>query len=639
MAPRRNEDALSRALGYFRESEEKHSEFVQKVEARYKAYRGVLDRVSDAAQWTSKLHPPYIQHIVETTLASMVEDRIRFRIRPRVTLELIHDPEASKRSKEGARAHQILFDWQIRQSRFNEIQRPFCLQNAIAGLTVAKTFWTTDRQRRRRLKRVEEPVLDHYGMPVTGPDGAPMSVTKMVEANGEVVVYDGPTTEVRDVRDFGWHEAAVSLERSRYVWDRVWLSPEEVRDAVSAGAFGPEVGGWAEKEISASLATSSQKDMYAYREQELFSQDRTKDLVEVVEVWDTLRREVTTFANRSALLSHKPFPFWHEQPPFVVCSTQPDLFRIPGVSQVEKISHLQTMLWDLQNQRIDNLRLINNAIFLFSFDAEDADQYTFEPGARWPVEDPTQVNMWSPNVIPAEVSLGAEALMKGDLQNLSGGFPFASGTDSQTVDQKTATGASIVSSLAQRSVNLARAQLNMAWGRVGEQRMLLNQQFLRTATVVPVVGLDGEEYAETVTPELLAGDFSFEMEPSSDALMKQEDQAAAQGMLQTIVSIVPVVSALAQAGAAKMINIDAFVEDFLKAFGKEDTDRYFASQAPPSVGAAPQSPTGPQGQTGGVTAPQSIDPAVSPSAQTSLAPTTMLQRLMASQGGGQNTPL
>lgn len=646
---RPNQEALDRAVAYFDEAKKHHRAFVTKVEENYKSYRGIIEEGTQAAQWTSKAHPPYINHIVETTLASLVDDELRYQIRPRPNIEMLLDPNAAARAVEGAKLHQALWDWQIKRDGFSYIQRPFVLQNAIAGMTVAKTFWTEKSERRRKMVPQQEPLTGPDGTPMTDPMGQPIMTTTLKEQTAVSVVYDGPTTEVRDVRDFLWHESAVSVDKARYVIDRVWLTLEEIEQAVSDGTMGPDAGGWSIAEVKKALGEGKDfKDDLAYREQELWSIDRTKDLIEVLEVWDQVERDRIVVANRKALLGFGDFPFFHAGPPFVVCSTQPDLFRIPGISQVEKVLHLQNLLWSVMNQRIDNLKLINNAIFWFRPDIEDPDEYEFEPGARWPVEDPAQVQMWAPQVIPAEVSLGAESIIKGDLQNLAGGFPFTSSTESQTVDQKTATGASIVTNIAQRSINLAKTEVYRAWEQVGYQRMVLNQQFIREVTVAPLIGLDGQREFQLILPELLAGDYDFILEPISDTLMKQEEQASANALMQLALATMPVMIPLAQAGQGKVLNLQAFVEDLLRAYDKEDTDRYFSRFTPPPMAGMPgqqqgtppangQVPQPGQPNPVGITGPNSINPAVSPGAQVSNSPITNLQRSLAlSNGGGTN---
>ena len=641
---RPNQEALDRAVGYYTEASKSHVEFARGVEKRYNSWRGIVESVQDSESWIPTPHPPYILHIVETTLASLVEDKLRYRIRPRPTIEMMRDPAAAERLRAGAFAHQALFDWQVKKDKFNQIQRPFLLQNAIARLTVAKTFWDERSERRRQMVTVNDPLLDDMGMPVLDPmTGQEITIPRLEQKTGFVTVYDGPTTEVRDVRDFLWHESAVSIDKARYLIDRVWMGKEEIEEGFSGEdpVFGPTMGGWSKKDCLELLSTTAdQSDEFKTREKTVFSQDPTKDLIAVCEVWDQVRGEVVTFANGAALLSFREdYPFFHEKPPFTVVSTQPDLFRVEGISQVEKVEHLQELLWTIMSQRIANLELVNNAIFFFRPDIEDPDAYPFVPGARWPVEDPAQVNMWTPDVISAEVSLGAEALIKGDIQQLAGGFPFSSGTDSQVVDQKTATGASIVTSIAQRSIDLQKQQVYYGWEHIGQQRMILNQQFIREETAAPVLGLDDEEELVEILPELLHGDFDFNLEAMPDALMKQEEQASAQALLQLAMTIVPAAAQLSQAGAAKMINLDAFVEDTLIAFGKEDTNRYFLSspaQAAPGQQGTPPAAADPSGG-GGVTASQSVDPSVSPSADISMAPSTLMHRAQSlAKGGARN---
>jgi len=630
------QEELERALGFFFEAKTQHSSFVEQVEKRYTAWRGTLEYGEEAAQWTSKLHPPYVQHIIETSLSSLIEDRLSYKIRPRHTLG---SPETAAALRKGAEAHQIIFDWQTRESKLSEIQRPFILQNAIAGVSIAKTYWTTQEQRRRQMVPVEQPVLHPITEePIYDPfTGKMVTIPRMEERTRVTTIYDGPTTEVVDVRDFFWHEAATSLDTSDYLIHRSWMRWDQIEDAFQNEAFGPERGGWSLEQVQKRIGDNGREsftDELGGRESALFNMDRTKNRLEVLEVWDQRRNRVVTILNRTALLAARDFPFWHEKPPFAACVTQPDLFMIPGISVVEKIKDLQSALWTTMNQRIDNLNLVNNAIFWFRPDIEDIDEYTFEPGARWPVEDPTQIQAWAPNPMPAEVSLGAEALFKGDLQNLAGGFPFSSGTDSGNVDQTTATGASLVTGLAQRAVNLAKGRIRMAFGEIGDQRLVLNQQFIREPMVVPVLGVDDEEILHEIWPEILSGDYSITQEVTSDAATKQEEQASEQAKLQMAAQLAPVLAQLSQAGAAKMINMDAFVEDFLKAFGIEDTERYFvaaAPPAPPAQGGGAPAPPGAQGP-GGTTAPQASD-ATSPSSQVSLSPEVLMQRALAARGG------
>ena len=646
MATKREIDEKLQAARQFLEGTESyHAEIMRKVDRRSNAYHAILDIQREAAarlkdSWQSQLYPPYVMHIVDSTLASMVESNLRFKIRPRVTPAMGRDPELARKAREGAEAHQALSDWQMRQSKFTRIQRPFLLQNAIAGITVAKTRWSEQLERRRQMEAVEKPLLDEFDDPIIDyATGQPMTYVDLQETVRTEVVYDGPITEVIDVHDFRWMKSARDMTSSRYIGHRFRISFDELEEGFKdGGPYGPQRGGWSWQKVKKELGeTREMKDSYGTRWGHKGESRHDEGLLELWEVYDQFKKCVVTMigANNGILLAYSDeMPFHHEQPPFVVCTTQPDLFEFVGISQVEKVQALQEMLWRMMNQRVDNVQLLNNAIVMYRPDLHDADALPFEPGAMWPMEDPEQVKMWSPDPIPAEISLGSEALLKGDMQNLASTFPFSSGAESQTVDQKTATGASIVSALAQRSIDMAKQPVYDSLQDIGQQRLILTQQFTREPTFAVVLGLDDQDEIMEILPDVLTGDYEFVQEPIPDALMVQQEQAKMQAAVQVITQAMPVISQLAAMGMASMINFDALMQDYLKALGIEDPVRYFLSRSPQgAVGGAGAGGGGgaPEQQALGITAGPGGQ---EPGSQMMDSPATNMQRALAMGGGG-----
>lgn len=614
--------SLERVLRDFDECRASHDVFVNKVEKRYKAYRGVLNRKSEAAKWTSKLHPPYVFQIVETIVGNMIDDRTSFQVRAR---PFVADMEEVEARKAGAKSLEYLLRYEQDLDHFQEKQRPFALQASIAGLTVAKNYWLYQHGPVKRLR----PKMDPIPHPETG---EPMGfVPSFGPAERVEVLKDDPTMEVVDVRDFYWHEAATSVEKAKYVIHRVWMLYDELQEMAARGIYDQA----AVDKLSDSRDFSSEA---SYREQSLFEADRTKDQIEVLEYWTNDR--VITVANRSVLLANKETPFWHREKPFVVCSSMPDLFRIPGVSDVEIVEELQEMLWTVMNQRLDNLMLINNAIILIRSDIDDPDQFEFAPGERWLVDDPKQVEMWTPDPMPATVSLEAEQQIKGDLQNITGGMPFVAGADSSQIDQKTATGVSIVTSLAQRRLQAKKQNFVLAHKRIAEQQVALLQQFMTEERVVQIVGQGGDPSFIRIKPQDIQGRFNVEIEAKADSLMRQEKRAEGQALVQVASQIAPIAQAV-----GSPLNLRAFIEDWLRDYDVIDVDRYFAppgSQAaqPPGLASQP-TPPGQASQPGqpapqGMTAPQATAAQVSPSNPSTMAPSTFMQRALAMTGGGRN---
>ena len=100
---------------------------------------------------------------------------------------------------------------------------------------------------------------------------------------------------------------------------------------------------------------------------------------------------MVTVGNREVLMRDKPNGFWHGNKPYIVCGAIPNFGQVNGKSIVETLAPVQKMLWFIQNQRLDNLKLLNNLIYLIRSDTDDATTFKWYPGAQWLVDDPDQV--------------------------------------------------------------------------------------------------------------------------------------------------------------------------------------------------------------------------------------------------------
>jgi hypothetical protein len=503
---------------------------------------------------------------------------------------------------------------------FAEKQRPFMQQDLIAGITVLKTFWTDEYRE----------VTDAYTKTVEVKDGMGNVIDTfdtVDERTARICVRDDATCEVRDVRDFIWPEQAPSVEKAEWLVDRTWETYASLKRMEDDGLY-ENVEKLKDKRGSASFKDVSE------REQKLRNVQRTKDLIEVLEYWTPER--VITVGNREVVLRDEPNPFWRGRMPFIVCSAMPDAFQIPGISVVEALAQLQEMLWTLQNTRLDNLQMLSNMITLIRSDVDDPDAFPWEPMAQWFVEDPGQVTVLPIDPTPATLTLQAEALLKGDLQNIMGGLPYSGGTDSQTVDQQTATGVSIITSIAQRIIQARKQHYLWAWSKLGKHFLLLYQQYLDGDKIVKVLGPIGAQSYKTIDRMALQGDFDVLIDVKGDSLMRQERRAEAQSLMQMAASVAPIA---AQLNAP--LNLKAYMENVLDSYDILDKERYFLPAAPPSLAPPPGSPPGappstPQSPNGsaGVTNPELAAGPLSPSAQggNSMSPEAAMARALSSRG-------
>ena len=174
--------------------------------------------------------------------------------------------------------------------------------------------------------------------------------------------------------------------------------------------------------------------------------------------------------------------------------------------------------------------------------------------------------------------MGAEAQIKQDMQNLAGSQPFTSTSEARGVGADTATEAALVSAIGQSATKQMKTQLNYAYERIGQQRLELNQQFVRQPVYAEMVGLDNEQEILEIIPEMLQGEFVFDIAPMNESLMRQERSAEANTLAQILFQV-------AQPAAAMgvLMNAKKIIEDLLEANDIQDKEAYFSAQPQPGV--------------------------------------------------------
>lgn len=571
------EQILSRVVRDVDEDLKHHDIWTEKVDRWYRAWRGVAEPNADAAQWRSQLFPPYILQVIETLAAGTQDPNPRWRVKPRP--QASQDMNAIEELSEGAEEIGYLLAAQRHEDGFAKKQAIHRKQGLIAGLSVWKPYWD--------------------------------------------YVRDDACVEVVDVRDWIWHESSVSVEAAQRITHRVWKTYDDLKLLEQKGVY---------SNVDELKNARSAHELLASREGDLFNADRTKDRIEVWECWYDGGKRVATVANKTVLLSDRENPFEHGKYPFVAASPIPDLFRIPGVSVVELIEAIQQMLWSLQGRRHESLELVGNAIVMVRDDVLDPSRFIFAPGEQWLVPDKDAVTIWQPDVKSAQITLDAEALLKADIQNIPGASPALLGQANAT--EQTATEISLLTNLAQRRLAAQKYQFTLADVEVAEHWIKLNSQFLEKERYVSYVGPDGEEGWALIDPELVKQPWRIVVDQMDESLVRQERRAEEQAKLQVALSAVPVMAAIGQP-----LNMQAFVEDFLDAFGVEDKAKYFSQAPQPAAvaqGGGPQmAPPGAEAPPEGVTAPEASGIS-SPSNEVSQSPLAAMQRMLSGSGGAVN---
>jgi len=553
-------DALGLVTGAMNEAERFSTSYVQKVEARYRAYRGIAEARKSGQEieaWRSNLTTPYILQTIEGMIATMLDPNPRWEVKPRP--QPFEPIEVILARTSGGRIASAALEWAMQNDDFHLKQRPFMQQDLIAGKTVAKIVWKTMKTRRTVLTPSESQILNQYGTVVS-------TFPTTEEKEKLITTFDGPTMIVRDVRDFFRPESAIGVDDAAWVIDRSWETYQCLKDKERAGLY-------RNVDEVKNAQNTQLAQQYTDREQLLRGQERTSGLIEVLEYWTNDR--VITVAARTVVLSDIPNPYRNGRKPFVICSALPDAFQMDGISVVESLGQIQEYLWSMQNQRLDNIKIMNNHVTLIRSDVDDADSFEFFPGAQWFVEDTEQVKQLPVDPTLGEMTIQTEQLLKGDLQNIMGGLPMAGGVSSGTIDQQTATGMNIITGIAQKIIQARKQHYAWAFAQVGEQFLGLMGQMMRRDRVIQVVGKSGAEALLIVNPLDLQGDFDVQVNVLDDVMLQGERRSSAQALMQAAAGVAPLTH----------LNMDAFVENLLDAYDIRDKPKYFAP-APGTAGAA-----------------------------------------------------
>ena len=625
---KKDDEARKKVLRAYADRKDGHAQLCADIERNEKAFLAVVERGADVEQWETQYTPPYAQQVVDTVVANLIDDRVRVNVRPR---PLMSDFETRERHIAGARAHELLLSYQLDRDRWSEKKATFMQQAAICGFTVAKVHWVTEETSVRTLDPVEVPTYDDYGNQIG-------TEIQQEENKGSHVIRDDPTIDVVRVEDFMFDGASLNIQRSPWIIHRVYTTLDDLKRLQKAGVY----SGVNQIPSDPDGYHTGPEDDFTSVIDELRSDKRNKNRVELMEYWckeaDGSQRAIT-LADRQYVIADRRFTFSHGEYPFVVCTTRPNRFQIPGRAILDSIRDAQSYLWTLMNQRLSNLRLVANTVVAYRDDLLDRDLFEIYPGATVAVQGDVReaIMPLQLDATPAMITLQAEALMKGDLQNLTGGMPFMSGTESSSIDQKTATGVSIVTSLAQRMVASQKQYITWAEEKMFQQMLHLNQQNIDSDRLIPIIGQEGAEAFMEIGPEVLAGTYHVNLTPSSESLMRQERRAEKMAMLQVANTVAPTFQLV---GAP--LNLKAFMEDYLEAMDVDDPEKYFAAQPQQPLGGQgpPQQPPGPpappgMAAPGGVTAPQATD-VNAPSNQQSQSGMAALQRMMAMSGGAAN---
>jgi hypothetical protein len=209
---------------------------------------------------------------------------------------------------------------------------------------------------------------------------------------------------------------------------------------------------------------------------------------------------VITVANRNVVIRAEKNPYPNGKRPFVKVCIDPNNFLFYGTGIADVLENTQIALNDTRNQRMDNINLILNKLFLVVKDANVNEQdlisrpggviYTDLPNGVTLLDTPdvTQSAYEEESILKqdAQEAIGVSDIVNGQLQDVGG-------ASKSEVLNKTAKGAQIAVEQAGSKFKYYMQNIEDAMRELGKKLYQYNQEFMTDEKVIRVLAPNGYE--------------------------------------------------------------------------------------------------------------------------------------------------
>lgn len=430
-------------------------------------------------QWGAELFIPYCFTTVETIVPRVLSTDPKMLVLPR-----------NEAAQSAAQRVQDLINNQQKDISYDLKLQAVARSGLKFGLGVQKVGWK--RQVRRVRQNKKRLILPGY---------------QTVES--EVVLFDGPTVEDVDIRDFFWDPAGKDIETCEWVIHRVWRSQDYVQKRVESGDWFP-----IDLERVAGMASHDRFTMDEPRMRAAGIDNQASDhKAKLHEVWEYHDRDrIITVLDKQLVVQNDVSPYFHRDLPFQIFRPTLAEHEFVGIGEIEPIAHLQSEINALRSQRRDNATLVLQKAFLYAEGFVDPDDLKIGPGKGIPIKG-TDINavikpLEFPD-IPASSYRESEEIQQ-DFERTTGvNDSLAGGGGGGTAGTDTATGIQLVQAAA--NVRIALKTKNMETETIqeaGRQFLELDRQHILKPVPIRVTDPSqdsGFRFVE-VTPEDLGSD-------------------------------------------------------------------------------------------------------------------------------------
>lgn len=475
--------------------------YKEKWDRFYKLYRSHLSDTS--YPWQSNIFVPYSFSTVETVAPRMVASRPQIDIMPREPNDI---PYAKMMSK--------LIDFQWDEMNMDIVLPDAVKEMLIYGTAIYKVYWKSDEYTTTQRVNVDD------------------EFPELGVVEGEVdILQERPVIEPVDIYDFFFDPRGTTIDDCRWVAHRMYRTIEHLQEMQKNGIY-KNINLLEQAQL---VRMDDEKDQRRATvgvsiPEELERMEGEKRVVELIEYWEDDR--VVTVANRDVVIRDEENPYRHGKKPFIKIVDQSVPHEFYGIGEIEPIETLQYELNSRRNQRLDNVTLALNRMWIVENGAGvDEDELISDAGG---VVHTNKLSGIEQLVMPdvTSSSYKEETEVKADIQQTTGVSDFTRGIGSDSLANDTATGISLIQEAGNARFRLKLRNIEGGIQRMGEMMVSLNDQFVSEEKVIRIVGDSGTEW-ETLKPQDLRGNFDVKVEagstlPSNEAVNKKQVMDAYQ---------------------------------------------------------------------------------------------------------------
>ncbi len=379
-----------------------------------------------------------------------------------------------------------------------------------------------------------------------------------------------PEFDLVDLFDFYMDPIASDIQSAKYVIHRIERTLEQVKKNKAY-------------DVPKELEEEVMEETYKIRRDAVIGvtrHARNNNGVEIFEYWGDweidgeVQPALITLANRRYILRIEKNPYTHKQKPFVAFHDTQIPNEFWSIGEIEPIRKLQYELNDTRNQRMDNVSLILNRLWLVNKNADvDEAELVSQAGQIIHAQDISEKgirDLQTPDVTTS--SYNEETLIKDDAKTASGVNDFisgqaGSGISGSSIGNETARGIMLLQEAGNARFRYKLDNLEDSLKKLGEQLIALNQQFITKAQLIRIIGEKGLQWVD-VTPEEIKGQFDLQVEAGSTQPMnKSVRRAEARELLATV-------APFAQLG----VNLEFFIKHLLETYDLTNIDEAFNQQ-------------------------------------------------------------